>query len=44
MPFGQKCKEIFDKAAETVRDAFTPPPQLQPIPIPVRNDKPRQQR
>jgi hypothetical protein len=41
MSFGKKCKEIFDKAAEAVKDAFTPPPQLQPIP--VRAQKPRQQ-
>lgn len=44
MPFSQKCKEVFDKAAEAVRDAFTPQPQLQPIPIPVRTDRQKQPR
>ncbi len=41
MSFGKKCKEIFDKAADSVRDAFTPPAQWQPVPIPVRSDKPQ---
>jgi hypothetical protein len=44
MTFGKKCKEIFDKAAEAVRDAFTPQPQLQPIPIPVRKPEQRPRR
>ena len=44
MPFSQKCKDVFDKAAEAIRDAFTPQPQLQPIPIPVRTDRPQQKR
>lgn len=39
MTIGKKCKEIFDKAAEAVRDAFAPQPQLQPIPIPVRKNE-----
>ncbi len=41
MSFGKKCKEIFDKAAESVRGALTPQPQWQPAPIPVRSDKQR---
>lgn len=41
MPFTQKCKEIFGKAAEAVRDAWAPSPQLQPIPIPAQRQQPR---
>lgn len=40
MSFGKKCKEVFDKAADAIKDAFTPQPQLQPIPVRVKPQNP----
>jgi hypothetical protein len=37
MSFRKKCREIFDKAAQAIKDACAPHPHLQPIPVRARH-------